>query len=212
MQHHSAYVGAGSPRLVSDVERVRHFTRRNTQQRRAVSVMRFERCSCPKEGALHENNAACQCLFACSIDHPKRVVYTLFTFRWARGHARYMIGRSVFSTSRKMGHEALRRERRSLAIVPSSRWWRAGGGLLQGDLLGDVLGVDSMESRLLAKRLRTLWGLSHAGVGLASRVAVWRRARFSSAAEDVSGAAAGRRATTCATAASRGVCDMSCWC
>jgi hypothetical protein len=71
-------------------------------------------------------------------------------------------------------------------------------------VLGDMLGVDSRESLLLEKRLRSLWGLSHAGVGLTLRVAEWRRARCSSAAADVSDAA-GRRATTCATAAMREV-------
>ena len=74
------------------------------------------------------------------------------------------------------------------------------------DSLGVMLGVGSRESRLLLleKRLRSLWGLSHAGFGLTLRVAAWRRARCSSAAEDVAGAV-GRHATTCATAAMREV-------
>ena len=123
-----------------------------------------------------------------------------------------MIGRSVFSTFRQRGHEALRRARRSLAIVPRASLRRAGRDMLEGDmlcdLLEDILGVGSRESRLLLleKRLRSLWGLSHAGVGLTRRVAAWRRARCSSAAREVSGAV-GRCATTCATAAMREVCE-----
>jgi hypothetical protein len=117
---------------------------------------------------------------------------------------RYMIGRRVFSTSRRIGHDTLRRERRSMAIVTGVSWLRAGY-----DLIGDMLGADSRERRLLLeKRLRSLWGLSHAGVGLTLRMAAWRRARCSSAAEDVSGAV-GRRATTCATAEMREVRECS---
>ena len=64
--------------------------------------------------------------------------------------------------------------------------WRCVGR----DSLGcDMLGVDSMESRVAETRPRG--GVSHACVG----VAAWRRARCSS---DVVGAA-GWRATTCAT-------------
>ena len=122
-----------------------------------------------------------------------------------------MTGSSVFSTSRQREHDALRRARRSRAIVHGASMRRAGYDLLGSDMLGAfigvMLGVDSMESRLLLeKRLRSLWGLSLAGDGLTMRVAAWLRARCSSAAEDVSGAA-GRRATMCATAAMREVCE-----
>jgi len=74
-----------------------------------------------------------------------------------------------------------------------------------GGVVGDMLGVGSRESRLiLEKRSRSLWGLSHVCGGVTRRVAAWRRARCSSAAEDVS-SAAGRRAIACATAAMREV-------
>ena len=76
-----------------------------------------------------------------------------------------------------------------------------------GGVLGDMLGVGSRESSLmLQKRSRSLWGLSHVCVGLTLRVVAWRRARCSSAVQDVAGAA-GRRAMTCATAAMREVFD-----
>jgi len=112
-----------------------------------------------------------------------------------------MIGRIVFSTSSRRGHETQRRERSSRAIAPGASPSRRQAGR---DLLGgDMRGVDSRESRILVKRSRSLWGLSHAGVGLTLRSATWRRARCSSAAEDVSGAA-GRRVMTCATAGDEG--------
>ena len=116
-----------------------------------------------------------------------------------------MIGRSVFSTSKRRGHEAQRRDLRSLAIdLGASPSWRCAGR----DMLdGDMLGVDSRESRMLVNRLMSLWGLSHTGVGLTPRVATWQRARCSSAVDDVSGAE-GRRVTTCATAAMREVCEF----